>query len=282
MKKVFALFLLFSSVVFCDGRIPDYFGVPIEQAMGLSEQEIQSAFSRKSWQVIRDWYNKHVVNATWSIEPLIPKIIHHIWLGSPLPEKCELLRETWKKYHPDWEFILWTDEDIEAFGLTSKDLYDQTDNYGVRSDIARHEILYRIGGLYVDTDFECVKPFDVFHHCCDFYTGVAAHTRVIAYNGLIASAPGHPILKHCIESLSPREGESESYDDMQVRTGPFFFTEAFVMSCIRYDGPAVALPAKYFYPMPHYARSKKSREDILKWVNPETFAIHHWHCSWAK
>ena len=67
------------------------------------------------------------------------------------PEKHKAFRETWMQNHPGWEFRLWTDADIEAFGLTNKRLYDETPNYGAKSDIARYEILYRIGGLYVDT-----------------------------------------------------------------------------------------------------------------------------------
>src|ERR1700722_16260603 len=35
-------------------------------------------------------------------EPLIPKIIHQIWLGSPLPEKYKALQATWLNHHPDW------------------------------------------------------------------------------------------------------------------------------------------------------------------------------------
>lgn len=43
----------------------------------------------------------------------IPKKIHQIWLGSPLPEKFARLAATWKQHHPDWEYMqLWTDQDI--------------------------------------------------------------------------------------------------------------------------------------------------------------------------
>ena len=42
-----------------------------------------------------------------------------------------------------------------AFALEQKIL-------GEKSDIFRYEILYRFGGVYVDTDFECIKPFECF------------------------------------------------------------------------------------------------------------------------
>jgi len=71
---------------------------------------------------------------------LIPKIIHQIWLGSPLPEKYKQLQKSWLKYHPDWHYYLWTEKEIAAFGLTNQALYDATSNYGEKSDIARYEI----------------------------------------------------------------------------------------------------------------------------------------------
>ena len=42
----------------------------------------------------------------------------------------------------------------------------------------------------------------------------------------------------------------------------------------------VAFPVGYFYPWPNSAREQNSREQIKKWIRPETFAIHHWHVSW--
>lgn len=39
----------------------------------------------------------------------IPKIIHQIWLGSPLPQKFKKLQASWIKMHPEWTYILWTD-----------------------------------------------------------------------------------------------------------------------------------------------------------------------------
>ena len=40
----------------------------------------------------------------------IPRIIHHIWLGSALPERFAFLRQTWIDRHPvegGWTHMLW-------------------------------------------------------------------------------------------------------------------------------------------------------------------------------
>jgi len=83
--------------------------------------------------------------------------------------------------------------------------------YGAKSDIARYEILYRIGGLYIDTDFECLKPFDIFNHCCDFYSGVAFDENVVLFIGLIGAAPGHPVLGTCIADMQSAQTSIKKY-----------------------------------------------------------------------
>ena len=82
-------------------------------------------------------------------------------------------------------------------------MYYSEKNIGARADILRMEILYREGGLYIDTDFECLQPeiFDIFNRCYDFYSGITpldGQAYLIA-NGLIASIPGHPILRAYIK-----------------------------------------------------------------------------------
>lgn len=283
-------FLIFSLVFLgrgCVGQMPEHFGIDLYKSLCVSwksDPKTAAAFlSRQKWKIVKSLYDKFVVNnPEYLIPARIPKIIHQIWLGSPLPEKYLVLQETWKKNHPDWEYKLWTDKDIDEFGLINRAFYDETSNWGAKSDIARYEILYRIGGLYVDTDFECLRPFDVFNHCCDFYAGAAYCSEVIIYNGLIGAAPGHPILKACIDGMRGIGKDSETCDEIQVRTGPFFLTRRFFEAIRNHDGPSVIFPPNYFYPWPNFERANNARQQVLSWVRPETFAIHHWHVSWAK
>ena len=41
--------------------------------------------------------------------------------------------------------------------MEKRDVFERAINPGMKSDIFRYEILKQIGGLYVDTDFECLK-----------------------------------------------------------------------------------------------------------------------------
>jgi len=57
---------------------------------------------------------------------MIPKIIHQTWKDRDIPEKWRRWQQSWKIYHPDWEYRLWTHEDIDQFVWRHyKSLYGQ-------------------------------------------------------------------------------------------------------------------------------------------------------------
>ena len=93
----------------------------------------------------------------------IPKIIHYCWFGkNPIPEQFKAYIESWKKYCPDWEIRLWSED---SFDVTShpfvKSAYDQK-KYAYVSDYVRAMALYQYGGVYFDTDIEVKQPIDTF------------------------------------------------------------------------------------------------------------------------
>ena len=242
--------------------------------------------TNSAWIQAKNAFDTNILkNQEYQKTPRIPKIIHQIWVGPhPFPEHCRAFQETWKKYHPDWIYILWTNKLIEQFGLKNKAQYDATANYGEKADIARYEILNKFGGLYIDTDFECLRSFDAFHHCCDFYAGVSSEGAFEVYNGLIGTIPHHPIIAGCIEQISTHATENLSYDTLDIikRTGPIFFTQQIVEYLPCSTTKTVIFPLTYFYPWPNGTRLENKRSDIERWFRPESFAVHHWHMSWIQ
>jgi mannosyltransferase OCH1-like enzyme len=232
------------------------------------------------WALCKDRYDKYILNASYLPEfPRIPKIIHQIQLGNPFPEKFKGIQKTWMTLNPDWIYILWTDKEVEAFGLTNKWQYDNARNYGEKSDIVRYEILYRLGGLYIDTDFECLKPFDIFNYYCDFYAGLGFGNCFEVYNFLIGCCPGHPAMRNTVEKI----GKIKVFGpDTLTNTGPYFFAAACYEVMKNYNGPMVLFPVTYFSPWPHYKRDRKERAYIESFIKPESYAIHHWGTSWMK
>lgn len=106
---------------------------------------------------------------------MIPHIIHQIWSGiyGPLPKAQEKLGKTWKKYHPDWRYEFWDNDRILSFiSMNYPQFREKYDRYPYdiqRWDAIRYLILTKLGGLYVDFDYECMASFDSIlenRKCC--------------------------------------------------------------------------------------------------------------------
>lgn len=87
---------------------------------------------------------------------MIPKIIHQIWLGPKSPPWN--LMNTWRQNHPDWAYYLWRDSNRPI--LTAEKQFNRITSYTMKSDILRYELMFKYGGMYVDCDVLCLKPFD--------------------------------------------------------------------------------------------------------------------------
>lgn len=152
----------------------------------------------------------------------IPQTIHFIWLGPrPFPLKSVDNIKSWMALHPDWTFCFWTDRprpapvpgmrirNTDAFSfILLGDCFQKTTCFAEQSDVLRYEILYQEGGVYVDHDVKCLKPFDRFNAAYDFYCGMdlpnttSLPTAVLVTNNLIGARPNHPILLECMEQLN--------------------------------------------------------------------------------
>jgi inositol phosphorylceramide mannosyltransferase catalytic subunit len=237
-----------------------------------------------NWRLCRDLYKAYKSKQIQTQDPyIIPKKIHLIWLGSPLPERCQKIVDSWIKFHPDWEVKVWTDADVEPFGMRNKIAFDCSINWGEKSDIWRYEILHRFGGLYIDTDFECVKAFDLIHKSAEFYAGICYESIALLGNSLIGSVPNHPILTKCIEEIRIGPGDFNA-TRIQQETGPYHFTRCFMDLAGQFPGKVVSFPTSYFFPLPPTNRVENGEVEEIKsrWLKPESFAIHYWAVSWCK
>lgn len=223
----------------------------------------------------------------------IPKIIHHIWLGSPLPEKYKRFQSEWIKNNPEWEYKIWTDKDIVVFEEQNKELFKNLKqySYATKSDILRCEILYKFGGLYIDTDYEFVKHFDIFNDNYEFYCCMEPLcSNVVIGNTVIGSIPGHPILKTYLDNLKENfkkwdNTNMDNFDRALAKTGPSYFTRC-ILETIDKFGTNISqnlliLPPTYFYPP---VKKQYSNNGVyhVPVISAETYGVHYWDLSWAK
>lgn len=246
-----------------------------EQLVGISGIDLFNYF-KKQYEAI------HFCITKSSITLRIPKIIHQIWISedNQVPEELRAFQESWKRFHPDWEYCLWTKDDILLLELYNLDLIEKAENPAEKADILRYEILYRFGGLYVDMDQECLQPFDVLHYMYDFYIGIQPlDTGLVQLGiGVIGSMPKHPLLKVCIESIAQNYANENLKNILTAKTGPIHMTRIFKEMAGITGTRDIALPAHYFYPL-------GSTEMVLTpdiWCNRGSLAVHHWAKTWNK
>jgi len=171
----------------------------------------------------------------------------------------------------------WPDRDVDNLKLKNIELYDSINNNAQKSDLLRYEILSQYGGIYVDTDFECIKSFDDLMHL-DFFTSIAYRGKLELYIGLLASVPNHPILTKCIESM--KTVADETWVDIFNTTGTYYFTKCFFDVVHENTEKVVAFPMDYFYPFPNNRRFIKNRIYRNLFIKDFSYAIHHWEVSW--
>lgn len=94
---------------------------------------------------------------------MIPKIIHYCWFGgNPLPPLTVKCIASWKQYLPEYEIIEWNEQNfpIDDFIFAQQALENR--KFAFISDVCRLYALDLMGGIYMDTDVEVLKPLDDF------------------------------------------------------------------------------------------------------------------------
>lgn len=135
---------------------------------------------------------------------MIPKIIHYCWFsGDPYPDLVKRCLRSWKRMLPDYKLRLW---DANSFDFDSIPYVKEgmaANRWAVASDYVRLYALYTEGGIYLDSDVEVFKSFDIFLNN-SFFTGTEPYIieDKIYYDlecAIIGSEKRHPFLKEALD-----------------------------------------------------------------------------------
>jgi len=94
----------------------------------------------------------------------IPKIIIQTWKTNIIPKKYKADIQSIKKFNPNYQYLFFTDEDIEFF--LKKFYPDYFKSYSKlpvkiqQIDYFRYIAIYHYGGFYFDLDMSCFKSLD--------------------------------------------------------------------------------------------------------------------------
>ena len=94
------------------------------------------------------------------------------WLsGEPYPAKIQFCIESWKKYLPDYEIMLWDTQRFDIFSVRWTKQAFEAKKYAFAADYIRLFAVYNYGGIYLDSDVEVIRSFDEFLHL-PYFVGI--------------------------------------------------------------------------------------------------------------
>jgi hypothetical protein len=194
----------------------------------------------------------------------IPRTIHRVWLGSePMPAEHERFGETFARHHPDWGMQLWTDEDLRELEITAAER-ERSRTPSELSNFVRYELLSRYGGVYVDTDVECLRPLTPLLRGIDAFAALEGPGRV--GTAVLGSIAGHPAFARAARIARGTLGLGAHSADAN---GPYFFS-----LILEQERNVAILGQQQFYP---YRWNEPARRHE---AFPDAYAVHHWAGSW--
>ena len=212
---------------------------------------------------------------------MIPKILHQTYKSTSLPDNYRKFQEKLLFLHPDWEYKFWTDPDNEFFLRTYYPhfykFYISIPIKIVKFDFIRYVYLYHFGGVYLDIDYEMLKPFDLLQYNLVLPRESDDYKPLYLGNSLLASIPKHPFWEYTINVLIKNIENISTYideEDVINISGPGLITRTY--HSFKEKDKIYIPPREHFNPP-----IPKNNDEYKMIIDKHTsYGIHHCTGSW--
>lgn len=212
---------------------------------------------------------------------MIPKIIHYVWVGpKPFPRDGRENLERWQKLCPDYQFRLWSEDNLDFSSRFVRQAY-AAKAYNRVANYARMRALLDHGGIYLDHDIELLKPLDglLDNRCFAGFQTLKPEVPDLVNNAVVGAEPGHPFIRSVLAALEAMDGRV----NVASGSGPGLVSRLLrergltkPSSEIQQIDGVTLYPPRYFYP---YEWTETFDPQC---VTPDTVAIHRWAHLWRK
>ncbi|WP_283751002.1 glycosyltransferase family 32 protein [Bacillus cereus] len=206
----------------------------------------------------------------------IPRIIHYCWFGGK--EKPNIVKkciDSWKKNLSEYELIEWNEKNFDINNNPYVQEAYKSGKFAFVSDYVRVHALYNFGGIYLDTDVEVFKSFDVLlYH--DSFWGFEQENYIAT--STIGAAKENQLIKMFLDLYKEKNfiNEDGSYDDL---TNVAMITEILKDIGLKINGEYQEIEGiGAFYPQTYF--SPYDYINCRKFITKNTYVIHHFYKSW--
>ena len=168
--------------------------------------------------------------------------------------------------HPAWELVTYRDPIDPAEFPISAPAWERCRHGAQRAGLIRLEAVLALGGVYVDSDVECLRQLDPLRNCTAF---AGWEDRKVVPDAVFGAEAGHP----AIEEMLAKAVASVLAGGDPWASGPGVFTSTLPG---RWD--TILFPPGTLYPY-HY-KAKHLRGNDHRAEQPWAHVVHHWHGSW--
>ena len=207
---------------------------------------------------------------------MIPKVIHYCWFGgNPLPELAQKCLASWKKFCPDYEIMCWdeTNFDVNCCDYV-REAYEAK-KWAFVSDYARLKALVDVGGVYMDTDVEVIRPIDAFLSE-EAFSGFESIKMILT--GIMACKKGFAPFAEMLADYHSRhflkkDGGYDMTTNVEMITN-YFSQHGFIPNNTKQTVKGFTIyPTDFFCPKDYLTRK------II--ITDNTHTIHHFAGSWS-
>jgi hypothetical protein len=213
-------------------------------------------------------------------EQKIPKRIHYCWFGgNPMSEKMLSFLDSWSKYCPDYEIIRWDESNFDVNMIEFTSVCYKLGIWSYITDYARLFLLYKYGGIYLDTDVEIIRNLDdlLFD---DAFFGFS--TGIDIGSGLgMGSISGTPKYEEMLTDFY-RTDVIESAQTKSPIYGPRLITECLERHGLKLDNSLQKIDGIRIYPTDVLSPALYWENGKMNNLTNNSYAIHHSFVSWGK
>lgn len=208
----------------------------------------------------------------------IPKIIHYCWFGGgELPDRDKKCIESWRRYCPDYEIVEWNENNYDVTQVTyMKEAYDAK-RWGFVPDFIRMDLVYRFGGIYMDTDVELIRSLDPLLEY-EGFIGIEAESGCIGLGCGFGAEKGNVILKELCDYYHTLRFINED-GTLNMTPNPIIVTEFLKEQGYKITPGEISMLGSFtVFPEEYFCPQAFSSGKIQ--ITNNTYSIHHYHASW--